>query len=172
MSSSPKRVYTRGCVCYFIYLFILFHPLQRLTTPPRSTSPTLFEQRCGFFYVPQEPDEGQCCETGPTVFLPSISEKTSKSNRLQMLLMQRQHFLLSHNLRTSVQQTGAFPTELTRRPRQYGSFETSNRVNIFMNFGSLSKAFKQQWSGVRAPTPRRFLCSNPGSQSLCVVSKI
>jgi len=26
MSSSAKRVYTRGCVCYFIYLFIHFHP--------------------------------------------------------------------------------------------------------------------------------------------------
>ena len=26
----------------------------RLTTPPGSTSPTLFEQWCGFFYVPQE----------------------------------------------------------------------------------------------------------------------
>ena len=26
-SSSPKRVYTRECVCYFIYLFIHFHPL-------------------------------------------------------------------------------------------------------------------------------------------------
>ena len=31
------------------------HPAQeRLTTPPGSTSPTLFEQWCGFFYVPQE----------------------------------------------------------------------------------------------------------------------
>ena len=33
------------------------HPAQeRLATPPGSKSPTLFEQRCGFFYVPQEPD--------------------------------------------------------------------------------------------------------------------
>ena len=29
--------------------------LWRLTTTPGSTSPALFEQRCGFFYVPQEP---------------------------------------------------------------------------------------------------------------------
>ena len=34
------------------------HPAQeRLATPPGSTSPTLFEQWCGYFYVPQEPDK-------------------------------------------------------------------------------------------------------------------
>ena len=43
---------------------------ERLATPPRSTSPTLFEQWCRFFYVPQEPDKWKCCETGPTVFRP------------------------------------------------------------------------------------------------------
>ena len=42
----------------------------RLTTTPGSTSPTLFEQWCGFFYVPQEPDKWKCCETGPKVFRP------------------------------------------------------------------------------------------------------
>ena len=42
----------------------------RLTTTPGSTSPTLFEQWCGFFYVPQEPDKCKCCEMGPTVFRP------------------------------------------------------------------------------------------------------
>ena len=31
---------------------------------------TLFEQWCGFFYVPQESDKCKCCETGPTVFRP------------------------------------------------------------------------------------------------------
>jgi len=31
---------------------------ERLTTPPGSMSPTLFEQWSGFFYVPQEPDKG------------------------------------------------------------------------------------------------------------------
>ena len=30
------------------------HNPLRLDTPPGSTSPTLFEQWCGFFYVPQE----------------------------------------------------------------------------------------------------------------------
>ena len=28
-----------------------------------STSPTLFEERCGFFYVPQEPGMCKCCAT-------------------------------------------------------------------------------------------------------------
>ena len=47
------------------------HPAQeRLTTPSGSTSPTLSEQWCGFFYAPQEPDKWKCCETGPTVFRP------------------------------------------------------------------------------------------------------
>ena len=56
----------------------------------------------------------------------SLSEKTRKSNHLQMLL-QRQHSLLSYSKtlivcpagvwtpRPSAQQTGALPTELTRR---------------------------------------------------------
>ena len=50
------------------------HPTQdvndvwRLATPQGSMSSTLFEQWCEFFYVPQEPDECKCSETGPTVF--------------------------------------------------------------------------------------------------------
>ena len=33
----------------------IIHPSQKgLATPPGSTSPTLFEQWCGFFYVPKE----------------------------------------------------------------------------------------------------------------------
>ena len=32
----------------------LLNPTTGLTTPPWSTSPTLFEQWCGFFYVPRE----------------------------------------------------------------------------------------------------------------------
>ena len=36
--------------------------------PPGSKSPTLFEQWCGFFYVPQKPDKRKCCETKPTCF--------------------------------------------------------------------------------------------------------
>ena len=49
----------------------IIHPAQeRLATPPGSTSPTLFELWCGFFYVPQESDKWKCCETGRTVFRP------------------------------------------------------------------------------------------------------
>ena len=34
------------------------HPAQeRLATSPGSKSSTLFEQQCGFFYVPQESDK-------------------------------------------------------------------------------------------------------------------
>ena len=40
----------------------------RLATARGSTSPTLFEQWCRFFYIPQEPDKCKCCETGPMVF--------------------------------------------------------------------------------------------------------
>ena len=102
----------------------------RLTTPPGSTSPTLFEQWCGFFYVQQEPDKCKCCEATPYGFS-SLSEKTRNSNRLQMSL-QRQHFLLSHlktlsvgpgsNLWPPAQQTGALPTEPTRlRPTNWAN---------------------------------------------------
>ena len=95
----------------------------RLATPPPSTCPTFFEQWCGFFYVPQEPDKWKCCETGPTHGFSSLSEKTRKNNRSQMSI-QRQHFLLSYLKTPSLgrgsnpwlpaQQTDALPTELTR----------------------------------------------------------
>ena len=54
------------------------HPAQEsLATPRGSTSPALFEQWSRFFYVPQEPDKGKCCETGPTVFRPYPSRLES-----------------------------------------------------------------------------------------------
>ena len=56
-----------------------------MTTTPGSTSPTLFEQWCGFFYVPQEPDKCKCCETGPTVFRPY-------PRRLESLTVCRCHY--------------------------------------------------------------------------------
>ena len=55
----------------------------RLTTPLGSMSPTLFEQWCVFFYVPQEPDECKCSEMGPTVFPIKLKDKfnlTSKNH--------------------------------------------------------------------------------------------
>ena len=59
--------------------------VRRLTTTQGSTSPTLFEQWCGFFYVPQEPDKCKCCETGPTVFRPY-------PRRLESLTVCRCHY--------------------------------------------------------------------------------
>ena len=57
----------------------------RLATPPPSTSSTLFEQWCGFFYVPQEPDKWKCCETGPKVFRPY-------PRRLERITVRRCHY--------------------------------------------------------------------------------
>ena len=51
-------------------LQITYPAQERMATPQGSTSPTLFEQWCGFFYVPQELDKWKCCGTGPTVFRP------------------------------------------------------------------------------------------------------
>ena len=41
------------------------------TTPPGSTPPILYEQQCGFFYVPQESEHWKSCKTaGPMDFRP------------------------------------------------------------------------------------------------------
>ena len=97
----------------------------RLTTTPGSTSPTLFQQWCGFFYVLQEPNKCKCCETGPTVFRPY-------PRRLESLTVCRCHYkgstFCSFYLKTPscwsgrgsnpwppAQQTGVLPTEPTRR---------------------------------------------------------
>ena len=32
-------------------------PMEGCTTPPDSVPPTLYEQRCGFFYVPHESEQ-------------------------------------------------------------------------------------------------------------------
>ena len=45
-------------------------PMKGCTTPSGSTPPTLYEQQCGFFYVPQESEQGKSSETGPMVFRP------------------------------------------------------------------------------------------------------
>ena len=94
----------------------------RLTTTPGSTSSTLFEQWCGFFYVPQEPDSVSAVRRD--LRFSSLSEKNRKSNR-SLMSLQRHHFLLSYLKTLSVgpgrgsipwppaQQTGALPTELT-----------------------------------------------------------
>ena len=78
----------------------------RLTNPLRSTSPTLLEQWCRFFYVPQEPDKCNCCETGPTVF-------RTYPRRLESLTVCRCHykgstFFFGHN--TGVYARGGWGT--------------------------------------------------------------
>ena len=96
---------------------------ERLAIPPGSTSPTLFEQWCGFFYVPQEPDKCECCETGPTGFppYPGLESLTSFAGVITKAALSPQLFkdpeCLSGrglNPRPPVQQTGALPTKLTR----------------------------------------------------------
>ena len=82
----------------------------RLTTPPGSTSPPLFEQWCGFFYVPREPDK--CTEVlwDGTYGFSSLSEKTRKSNRgltiCRCHYKGSMHFLLSYLKTLSVDPAG------------------------------------------------------------------
>ena len=59
-------------------------PMKGCTTPLESTPPTLYEQQCGFFYVPQESEQWESCETGPTVYRPYPS-------RLECLAICRCH---------------------------------------------------------------------------------
>ena len=81
-------------------------------TPPGSMSPTLFEEWCGFFYVPKEPDKWKSCETGPTAFrsYPRILEAALSSQLFKDPECWSGQGL---NPRPPAQQTGALPTELT-----------------------------------------------------------
>ena len=127
MNSKLGRQHTKALPAASLCPFMSFLPVKtpnpwcewcdvwRLATSPGSTSPTLLEQWCGFFYVPQEPDKCKCCVTGPTGFS-SSSEKTRNSNCLQMSL-QRQHFLLSYLKTLSVGPSG----DWTVYPRSKGS---------------------------------------------------
>ena len=45
-------------------------PTKGCTTLPGSMPPTLYDQQCGFFQVPQESEQWKSCRTGPTVFHP------------------------------------------------------------------------------------------------------
>ena len=61
---------------YLRYPFIKISPYTNPSSPGKVSHttevyvPTLFELWCGFFYVPQEPDKWERCETGPMVFRP------------------------------------------------------------------------------------------------------
>ena len=59
---------------------------------------------------PTRTNQWKCCETGPTVFS-FLSEKTRKSNHLQMSL-QRQRFLLSYLKTLSVGPAGVWTRDL------------------------------------------------------------
>ena len=91
------------------------------------------------------------CETGPTPGLSSLSEKTRKSNPLQMSV-RRQHFFLSYlkalsvgpdrdlNRRPPARQTGAYPTELTGRPSIFPTHSASiEEEREFITFPLRSK---------------------------------
>ena len=112
----------------------------RLTTTPGSTSPTLFEQWCGFFYVPQEPAKCKCCGTGPTVFRPyprrleslTFADVITKAAFSSQLFKDPECWSgWGSNPWPPAQQTGALPTELTRRrlSKQVMQINSSQRVN-------------------------------------------
>ena len=82
----------------------------KLATPPGSLSPTLL-RRCGFFYVPQEPDKWKCCETRLTVFCPYPWEDW-KVQPIVDVIIQRQHFLLSYLKTLSVGLAGVRTCDL------------------------------------------------------------
>ena len=87
-----------------LHYYVHHNVFLRLTTTPGSTTPTLGDQCVGSF-TSHRIDTRKDCETGPPV-LSSLSEKTRKSNHLQMAL-QRKHFLLSYLKTLSVGPAGA-----------------------------------------------------------------
>ena len=82
------------------------------TTLPRSTSPTLYEQHCVFFYVPKESEQWKACGTGPSGFHPYL-------RRLEWLTICRCHNKGStfsgwgSNPWPPARQTGTYIIELT-----------------------------------------------------------
>ena len=59
-------------------------PTKGCTTPPGSMPPTLYDQQCGFFQVPQESEQWKSCQIEPTVFCPYL-------RRLECLTICRCH---------------------------------------------------------------------------------
>ena len=140
------------------FMILLYPPnpwcdVCRLTTTPGSTSPTLFEQWSGFFYVPQELDKCNCCETGTMDFRPYPRSLVS-------LTVGRCHykgstFLLvkdpecwsgrGSNPWPPAQQTGALPTEPTRRqldnPCRAPWISQVQSIDLFHNDGPFIYSF-------------------------------
>ena len=73
--------------------------------------PYSFQTVVWVFLRPTRTDQWKCCETGPTNRFSSLSEKTRKSNHLQMSL-QKQHFLLSYLKTLSVGSAGIWTRDL------------------------------------------------------------
>ena len=107
---------------------------------PQPPSPTLFEQWCGSFYVPQEPDKCECCGTGPTVFRPyprrleslTFADVITKAAFSSQLFKDPECWSgWGSNPWPPAQQTDALPTELTRRrlSKQVMQINSSQRVN-------------------------------------------
>ena len=107
----------------------LYQDLSLQISHPVQESPfeTLFEQWCGFFYVPQEPYKWNWCEIRPTVFHP-FPRRLKKSNHLQMSLQRHQDSTFSQLFKTLIvgpagvwtrdltsQRTSTFPTEPPRQ---------------------------------------------------------
>ena len=83
----------------------LTHPPIRIrNTATTPGSPYSFRIVRGFFYVPQNYQHSRNCETGPSTYRPY-------PRRLEMMKLQRQHFLLSYLKTLSVG-----PVELTTSP--------------------------------------------------------
>ena len=108
----------------------------RIGWPPHHTTgvqvPTLFEQSCGFFNFPQEPDEWKSCETEPYSFL-SLSGKTRKSNCLQKSLQRT--FLVSYLKTLRVGLAGVCTRDLPlSRPAlsQLNSYKAVNWVHVLV----------------------------------------
>ena len=76
----------------------LLNPTTGLTTPPGSTSPTLFEQWCGFFYVPREQiTESAVRRDLRSLVLISRREKSDPTDVLSRMLC----FFFKNQLRVS-----------------------------------------------------------------------
>ena len=101
----------------------------------------------GFFNFPQSNFTNKGCETGPTVYRTSLSERTRKSNHLQMSL-QRQHFLLRYLKTLGVGPVGVYSRKaggdlyLSKK-----KLETFSRARTGMNE---SGSFVQVWMKSRA----------------------
>ena len=118
-----------------------WHDEWNLNTTTGSTSPTLFEQWCGFFYVPQEPDKCKCCETGPTVFRPY-------PRRLESLTVCRCHYkgstFFSVMLKTlRVGRPGFAPVTSRSADRRFPN--RANQIEIGKRLSIIHKYFFYTW---------------------------